>query len=1019
MMKLQARLLSYLICLVLLLGMMPVLPAGATAAEDNSAALGTQLEYSGIGQDDNLRSSGISVVNTDSAAENTAKQYIVRYREPEQPVLFMLEEDRLRPSYDVVSEELLAELLEEGCVEWYEEDYSVELFEPASDEAITVSDNEFEPKYDESRWDLEMVHAQFGYTLNCTGQSVKIGVIDSGIAAHDDLSGNLLPGYNYIDNTTDTNDTYGHGTFIGGIIASVDDGQGIIGLAPEAKLVPLKCFDDKTTEVSLICKAIYGAVDDFNCDVINMSFGLNQESRMLKEAIDYAAAKGVIVTAAVGNRGETGLYYPAAYDNVIGVGSVNEDGSVSTTSQHNESVFVTAPGAALKSTSTAGGYISGSGTSYATPFVTAAVAVMLSVDKEIDLARVKDILSASAEDRGEEGYDTYYGYGILNVENCLKTMLDGTEYFISPVETGGEEASAVVYNNTGEVLNGLIVAGEYSGRVMNGLKTSALTIPEGKTVTVKNSLSENSARLFVWNSMEDNTIVSNARIIGGAGQEESGSEELLLFSVDLPESEGKYFSLLVRDAENKVVYAVQDKRPESGVYDILVPMESVTEMPEWATTCERVLPAMIDGTEGSISTLRHTFETVTIPPQKAENGYTEHICTICGYTYQDDQTQAIGYFVTYDANGGEEAPQAQNKRPEEALFLSDDIPVREGYTFAGWSTDREAESPEYAPGGEYLADEDITLYALWRANTYRLIYQVDGAEYKTVEAKCGESIIPENDPVKPGYTFSGWNGIPETMPASDVTVSGTFAKEQSSSGGNGGGGSSSGSSGVGSSSGGSSSGGTSEPPASEEEQNEPETEENVDESQTDDIAELIPFSDVNEEDWFYESIRFVVKNELMNGISETEFAPRAKLTRAMFVTVLHRMAQEPDTAGGIYFSDVSEQTYYAEAVRWAAAEKIVQGVSETEFAPEREITREQMAVMAYRYAVYKGYPISMPDEIGYSDYSDISAFALDAVEWAYGEKILLGNDKGAFCPVDTATRAEAAAMFMRLYERIQ
>ena len=113
---------------------------------------------------------------------------------------------------------------------------------------------------------------------------------------------------------------------------------------PKVRLVPLKCFDDKTTNVSVICKAIYGAVDDFGCDVINMSFGLMEDSIALKEAIDYAAGKGVIIVAAVGNDGTEELCYPAAYDNVIGVGSVDKNEGVSSVSQHNKSVFITAPG---------------------------------------------------------------------------------------------------------------------------------------------------------------------------------------------------------------------------------------------------------------------------------------------------------------------------------------------------------------------------------------------------------------------------------------------------------------------------------------------------------------------------------------------------------------------------------------------------------------------------------------------------------------------------------------------------
>ena len=101
-------------------------------------------------------------------------------------------------------------------------------------------------KYDESKWDLEIIRADFTYDINCEGQEIKIGVIDSGIADHADLKGNILEGHNYISGTYDTKDTYGHGTFVSGIIASQDDGEGIIGVVPKVRLVPLKCFDGKT-----------------------------------------------------------------------------------------------------------------------------------------------------------------------------------------------------------------------------------------------------------------------------------------------------------------------------------------------------------------------------------------------------------------------------------------------------------------------------------------------------------------------------------------------------------------------------------------------------------------------------------------------------------------------------------------------------------------------------------------------------------------------------------------------------
>ena len=292
---------------------------------------------------------------------------------------------------------------------------------------------------------------------------------------------------------------------------------------------------------------------------------------------------------------------------------------------------------------------------------------------------------------------------------------------------------------------------------------------------------------------------------------------------------------------------------------------------------------------------------------------------------------------------------------------------------------------------------------------------MDGNEYKTVEASFGDRITAEKAPSKNGYTFSGWSKLPETMPANDVTVSGTFTKKSSGVGGGGGGGG-----------GGSYIPSKTTPTPTVQPKENQETAQKTDEPQNTDvkpeedyIVELFTFSDIDAEDWYYESVKFMKEKGLMNGVSETEFAPQTELTRSMFVTILHRMNGGQNTGDKINFSDVPEGEYYTAAIGWAASNKIVSGVSEAKFAPDEKITREQMAVMAYRYAIYMGYSVQMAQELTYADSEDISPFAQNAVKWASAEGILNGSDSGCFYPQKTTTRAEAAALFMRLYERMQ
>ena len=184
--------------------------------------------------------------------------------------------------------------------------------------------------------------------------------------------------------------------------------------------------------------------------------------------------------------------------------------------------------------------------------------------------------------------------------------------------------------------------------------------------------------------------------------------------------------------------------------------------------------------------------------------------------------------------------------------------------------------------------------------------------------------------------------------------------------------------------------------------------------------EGLPFIDVHEGDWFYENVGYVYENGLMNGVSETLFEPNGTVTRGMIVTILHRLEGEPESDYDMPFTDVAEQQWYAGAVRWAAGEGIVTGVSATDFAPDAPITREQFAAILWRYAQSKGYDVSASVYLtGFLDYGQISEYALPALQWAVGAGVMSGRGDGILAPQGTATRAEAAAMLMRFVENVK
>ena len=180
-----------------------------------------------------------------------------------------------------------------------------------------------------------------------------------------------------------------------------------------------------------------------------------------------------------------------------------------------------------------------------------------------------------------------------------------------------------------------------------------------------------------------------------------------------------------------------------------------------------------------------------------------------------------------------------------------------------------------------------------------------------------------------------------------------------------------------------------------------------------------PFDDAGRGDWFYDSVVYVYENGLMDGVSDTLFDPDGTVTRAQLVTMLWRLDGEPSVNYALPFTDVSVGKWYAEAVRWAAGEGIVNGVSETEFAPNAAVTREQLAAILHRYAQHKGYDVSIGEStniLSYSDFASISEYAISAMQWACGEGIITGVTESTLEPQGTATRAQSAAILMRFLE---
>ncbi len=181
------------------------------------------------------------------------------------------------------------------------------------------------------------------------------------------------------------------------------------------------------------------------------------------------------------------------------------------------------------------------------------------------------------------------------------------------------------------------------------------------------------------------------------------------------------------------------------------------------------------------------------------------------------------------------------------------------------------------------------------------------------------------------------------------------------------------------------------------------------------VRMLKGFEDVSEEAWYSEAVNYVCTNGLMIGTSNTEFKPEAKLTRAMLVTILYRMAGEPTVETTTPFTDVEEDTWYTDAIAWGYANGIVLGMTAETFAPDKEVTREQMVTFLYRYAKYANIEIvAFTDYSYFADADSVSDYAAVAMSWAVAEGIVEGVSNNMLAPQGTATRAQVAAVIMRL-----
>ncbi len=291
---------------------------------------------------------------------------------------------------------------------------------------IVVNDADFNNP-DRQVYAPNMIGLPWAWNYTMGSKEIKIALVDSGIlASHPEFAGRILPGYDFVNNDTDPHDDFGHGTHVAGIAAAgANNWIGMVGVCPLCSIIPVKVLNESNQGTwANVAAGIVFAVDA-GANVINLSLGGPSSSQTVEEAVLYAAAHNVLVVAAAGNSRSNAPFYPAAWENVVGVAATRNDDTHWSLSNYGYFVELSAPGYAIYSTyndlgNSYGGYIYMSGTSMASPHVAGLAGLLFSQNPALTIAQVRQLMTSTAVDLGDPGRDDYFGYGRIDAFAALR-----------------------------------------------------------------------------------------------------------------------------------------------------------------------------------------------------------------------------------------------------------------------------------------------------------------------------------------------------------------------------------------------------------------------------------------------------------------------------------------------------------------------------------------------------------------------------------------------------------------------
>ncbi len=332
-------------------------------------------------------------------------------------------EDNLMLSVKL-SESELTQIKEENSVRFVEEDVMVEG-SSRGNKSVLKEKHEKRQKINKKNsssdeWNVRMVNAdKIGNVKGRKkGKRIKIALLDSGVDCGNDISlaysVSLVPGEEEM--TKVFMDGSGHGSSVASLIAAEDNGEGITGINPNAEIYSIRVLDDANqAPISRVIEGIYMAIEK-KVNIINMSFGVDTYSKALQKAVQDATEAGILIVAAAGNTGQKGVQYPAAYDEVVAVGSVDKEGKVVEDSARGDEIELVAPGELVRTTGFLGTEMVTAGTSLAAPQVSAVASLIWEKDPNASADFVRRLLNESSNLYGDA---TSYGNGLIDVQYAL------------------------------------------------------------------------------------------------------------------------------------------------------------------------------------------------------------------------------------------------------------------------------------------------------------------------------------------------------------------------------------------------------------------------------------------------------------------------------------------------------------------------------------------------------------------------------------------------------------------------